>query len=513
MSVRRFVSSIAALLLAVGLVATAPTGAATHRPSRERVTVPSEPGRVRWRFRLAADYSLHSPGVGPNGTVYVAMSNGKLYAVSPQGTQRWVFQAGLGGGVFGPVAVGADGSIYVAGMVPSSTGTGNDGAIISLNPDGTQRWVFETGDFIIAGPNIGPDGNVYAVTDLLGIGLFSLTTSGQLRFHTGSFTEYGSLGQEIVFGGNELYFDFDMFGVGPARLFGYDLNGTFRFQATGVSGGEQAATGPNGNVVVPTFPTGTGLSLGAFGPDGSWLWNFYEFPGNVQSPADVGADNTAYSARNLSTLLALDATGQVKWRYVDPGILFEPAVSPSGSLVFVPGRLNYGQPGFFLGVTTTGQPLWRVDLPDEPGFEPYGQLVPMSRPVFSPDGSTAYSVTDVAGDGSTDPYSFLYAIDITSGGGGGTPAAPTSLVATGVSSSRIDLSWTDNASDESGFRIERCTGRRCTSFAVVAQVGPNVTSFANTGLSPRTQYRYRVSAYNGVGTSGYSNTVTARTLR
>ena len=190
-------------------------------------------------------------------------------------------------------------------MVPSSTGTGNDGAIISLNPDGTQRWLFETGDFMIAGPNIGPDGNVYAVTDLLGIGLFSLTPSGQLRFHTGRFTEYGSLGQEIVFGGNQLYFDFDMFGVGPARLFGYDLSGTFRFEATGVSGGEQAATGPNGNVVVPTFPMGTGLSLGAFGPDGSWLWNYYEFPGNVQSPADVGPDdNTSYSARK-----PLDAAG------------------------------------------------------------------------------------------------------------------------------------------------------------------------------------------------------------
>jgi hypothetical protein len=476
--------------------------------------VPSAPERVRWRLQLAADYSLHSPGIGPDGTIYVAMSNGKLYAVSPQGTTHWVFPAGLGGGVHGPVAVGADGSIYVAAMVPASTGSGTTGAIISLNPDGTERWRFDAGDFMIAGPNIGPDGNVYAVTDLLGIGLFSLTPAGQLRFHTGAFTEYGSLGEEIVFGPNRLYFDFDMFGVGPARLFAYDLNGNFVFEATGVSGGEQPATGPNGNVLTPTFPIGAGLSLGAFGPNGARLWNFYEFPGNVQTAADVGPDNTAYSSRNLSTLLALDAAGQVRWRYVDTGILFEPAVTPSGSLVFVPGRVTYGQPGFFLGVSTAGQPLWRVDLPDEPGFEPYGQLVPMSRPVFSRDGGTAYVVTDVAGDGPTDEYSFLYAIDVTgSGGGGGTPAAPTSLAGTAVSASRIDLTWTDASGNESGFTIERCAGRRCTAFAVVGQVGPNVTTFANTGLSARTQYRYRVRAFNSAGNSGYSNVAAARTLR
>jgi hypothetical protein len=513
MNVRRLASVLTGLLLLAALTATMPA-TATTRPIRAAGAVPSTPERVRWRLQLAADYSLHSPGIGPDGTIYVAMSNGRLYAVSAQGTTRWVFQAGLGGGIHGPVAVGADGSIYVAAMVPASTGSGNTGAIISLRPDGTQRWLFETGDFMIAGPNIGPDGNIYAVTDLLGIGLFSLTPSGLLRFHTGSFTEYGSLGEEIAFGPNRLYFNFDMFGVGPARLFAYDLSGNLVFEATGVSGGAQPATGPNGNVVTPTFPTGVGLSLGAFAPNGTRLWSYYEFPGNVQTAADVGPDNTAYSSRNLSTLLALDAAGQVRWRYVDPGILFEPAVTPSGSLVFVPGRVTYGEPGFFLGVSAAGQPLWRVDLPDEPGFEPYGQLVPMSRPVFSPDGGTAYVVTDVAGDGSTGEYSFLYAIDVTSGGGGGgVPAAPTSLVATGVSTSQVTLTWTDASSNESGFSIERCTGRRCTAFSVVGQVGPNVTSFSNTGLSARTQYRYRVRAFNSAGSSAYSNVAAVRTLR
>jgi hypothetical protein len=85
------------------------------------------------------------------------------------------------------------------------------------------------------------------------------------------------------------------------------------------------------------------------------------------------------------------------------------------------GRITYGQPGFFLAVSTQGAPLWRVDLPNEPGFSPYGQLVPMTRPVFTPDANTAYAVTDVAGDGSSaNPYSFLYAIDVAASTSGNT---------------------------------------------------------------------------------------------
>lgn len=374
------------------------------------VSVPSTPERVRWRLKLDGDYSLHSPGVGSDGTVYVSVSNGKLYAIAPGGTQRWVFQAGLGGLVHGPVSVGTDGTIYVAGMVPSPSGSGTTGAIFALTSAGTRKWVFNaTNQFIIAGPNVGPDGNIYAVTDVTGIGLFSLTPQGQLRFRTGSFTDVGALGQEIAFGSGQLYFAFDMGG----SLFGYSLSGARRFQVSGAANNSRAAVGPNGNVVIQTFPTSIGLSLAAYTPTGSLAWRFYEFPGNTQENPDVGPDNVAYTVRNLSTLFAFNPTGTVRWRYVHPGILFQPRVGPRNDLLFMGGRVDYGQPGFFLAVSNNGTPLWQVNLPDEPGFAPYGQLVPFTRPVFSPDGNTAYAVTDVAGDGaSSKPYSFLYAIDV-----------------------------------------------------------------------------------------------------
>ncbi|MEN9933877.1 MAG: hypothetical protein RLZZ387_456 [Chloroflexota bacterium] len=93
------------------------------------------------------------------------------------------------------------------------------------------------------------------------------------------------------------------------------------------------------------------------------------------------------------------------------------------------------------------------------------------------------------------------------------PAAPTNLAATAVSRSQINLTWTDTATNETGFTIERCRGATCTKFAQVATVGANVTSFSNTGLAKNTAYRYRVRATNGGGASAYSNIATATTLR
>ncbi len=90
------------------------------------------------------------------------------------------------------------------------------------------------------------------------------------------------------------------------------------------------------------------------------------------------------------------------------------------------------------------------------------------------------------------------------------PSAPSALTATAVSSSRIDLTWADNSSNETGFKIERSTDG--VSFAEIATVGANVTSYSNTGLDPSATYHYRVRANNAAGDSGYSNTASATTL-
>ena len=91
------------------------------------------------------------------------------------------------------------------------------------------------------------------------------------------------------------------------------------------------------------------------------------------------------------------------------------------------------------------------------------------------------------------------------------PNAPSGLSAAAASCSQINLSWTDNSSDETGFRIERCSGSGCSSFSEITTVGASVTLYSNTSLSASTNYSYRVRAYNVNGNSGYSNTASAAT--
>jgi len=89
-------------------------------------------------------------------------------------------------------------------------------------------------------------------------------------------------------------------------------------------------------------------------------------------------------------------------------------------------------------------------------------------------------------------------------------AAPSNLVATGVSASQINLSWTDNSSNELGFKIERSTDN--INFTQIAQVGAGVTTYQSTGLDEGVQYYYRVRAFQGAVNSQYSNTASAATI-
>jgi len=90
------------------------------------------------------------------------------------------------------------------------------------------------------------------------------------------------------------------------------------------------------------------------------------------------------------------------------------------------------------------------------------------------------------------------------------PPAPLNLAATAISGSQIDLSWTDNSSNETGFKIERKTGSGGT-YSEIATTGADVTSYSDTGLSVSTTYYYRVYAYNSVGNSPYSNEASVTT--
>jgi hypothetical protein len=140
----------------------------------------------------------------------------------------------------------------------------------------------------------------------------------------------------------------------------------------------------------------------------------------------------------------------------------------------------------------------RATLPADYTFTPADQGVHTFTVTLPTVGAQSITATDVTA-GFTGSASIVVILPV--------PAAPSSLTATALSATRINLSWVDNSSYEAGFKIERKSGV-AGPYAQVATVGANVTSFTDTGLSPLADYYYRVRAYNASGDSGYSNEAT-----
>ena len=90
------------------------------------------------------------------------------------------------------------------------------------------------------------------------------------------------------------------------------------------------------------------------------------------------------------------------------------------------------------------------------------------------------------------------------------PTSPTNLSATAASSSKVNLSWSDNSYGEDGFKIERRTGAGGI-YSQIAFTPANTTSYSDTGLDELTTYYYRVSAYLGINSSDFSADTSATT--
>jgi len=98
------------------------------------------------------------------------------------------------------------------------------------------------------------------------------------------------------------------------------------------------------------------------------------------------------------------------------------------------------------------------------------------------------------------------------------PLPPTELKATVFSKDQVDLTWKDNSTNETGYKIERKTDSG--NFTEIGSTATDVSIFSdksvfgtNTILSQNTNYTYRVYSFNQVGKSiTYSNEVTIKTI-
>lgn len=377
-------------------------------------------GRIRWRFLLDS-YAIagQPPGIGLDGSVYVDEGFGDLYAIGPDGGLDWIYDTteestgGLAGGAAeGPIVVASDGAIIVGGTL-----LGGFGRIHAVNPDGTRRWVFQTDDTqgVIVGPGIGPDGNIYAAVDNAftgAIGVFSLDSAGNLRWSdpgSPAVGEYGQAwGRPIAFGSDRFHFAAKpTAGSGPPILWTFSFDGDQEWVSlTGFD--SDPVTDDTGRVIVGN----SGYGVTAYDSSGAVDWqNPPPQPGFSALSPTRAPNGDIFTAHAAYGLWSLTPDGDTRYYIHDlsHGHMRNLGVTPDGAWLLCGGRQTFGVPGWVRAYSTADGSLeWQVDLAAEGG-----DLVTNSRPSFSPDGSTAYFCVSVLGS-STDSY--VYAIDITAGG-------------------------------------------------------------------------------------------------
>jgi hypothetical protein len=140
-------------------------------------------------------------------------------------------------------------------------------------------------------------------------------------------------------------------------------------------------------------------------------------------------------------------------------------------------------PSFFVALPTTGPNVTSVVDTGLTAGTTYAWRVK----AFNAVGSSAYSNTAEA----TTPVP---------------PPAPTNLTAkTQGTKLQVNLAWQDNATTETGYTLQRCTGSTCTNFVSIAFLEVNTVKFNDRGVQHSTTYRYRVYAESNAGPSDFSN--------
>jgi titin len=308
---------------------------------------------------------------------------------------------------------------------------------------------------------------------------------------------------------------------------------TAEITATPTSSSTGALPGaPASLAAYATSPTQVSLYWSAPANNGGYAITGYKIDYKVGSGSystlipNTGSTSTTYSHAGLTTNL-------VYFYRVYAITQFGTGTSPSEEKYAQPqSSSSLTVPGAPTGLTATavsstqvnlswtapanngGAPITGYKIESKSGSGSYTTIVSNTGST-----STAYSNTGLT-TGTTYTYKVSAISNVGTGAASGeasatpsssssssAPGAPTNLVATQVSSTQIDLSWTapsvTGGSAITGYKIEVKVGSGSFS-NLVANTASTATAYSHTGLTAGQAYTYRVSAINAIGTGAAS---------
>jgi outer membrane protein assembly factor BamB len=290
---------------------------------------PANPA-IKWTCPIEANRLVNDHA----GNVITADANGRLYAVSAEGTILWTFTKHLG--IWSTPAVQENGQIiWAAGQltallddqqvlwtfggdysmryspVISRDGTiyvnGENGVLYAVNNDGTRRWV--KGMRSTAPPAIGADGTLYSYSAGKHT-LSALNTDGEEVWvmptpymSESSVPAVGPDGTVYLSLGNSNC------GLGEKiTLLAVNTDGTRKWSCPGWQAQTRPAIGPDGTIYLISYP-GTLIAIGS---DGKEKWRDNTSRYDMVNPA-IDGDGVVYCGTQDGKLCAISSDGQVLW--------------------------------------------------------------------------------------------------------------------------------------------------------------------------------------------------------
>lgn len=460
-------------------------------------------GTVIWRNAISANVvAVNAVAVDPVGNVYAAgtiggnPSDALVVKLGPDGVEQWRQRYDNGGlDIARRIAVDHSGNVYASGI---SEGAGFDWVTLKFGPDGTPQWTRR-----LTSPGLVED---FAQDMMLApngeVVVAGTVNIGDAATNDASIVAYDSQGNTVW------QRQFSVTGISHENVGDIDIDANGRITVS-------ASSAPNSSPEVGQ-PLTTPLSLQ------------YDASGNLLRTIAAGGDavdvdlaGNAYLAgffvaAGTSAVAKYDPSGNQLWS--------TPLTVPSNDSLFVSAVAADSQGVLTLAATVTdrttlktdyltirygpdGAELWRHQFDGTGNADDVAGLAIDGQDAALVAGTSANSISPSDADMVT--LRFAAGVTPTST----LPTAPNQLAASSVSRSQIRLTWTDNSSNETGFRIERCRGTGCTNFTEIAVVASNTAQFLDSGLARNTSYTYRIRAFNDAGNSAFSNTATANTLR